>query len=118
MANGGRPICVNGILLYNGLSAWGSQLSIAVSLMVDGHHNVCFSVLDAVFNGVAAGTPRHKVCTAALHAQPSDGTSNPICRLPDAFCNVLERTFQPFAVNIAKVIGRTIVYSAEFVVEP
>ena len=41
-----------------------------------------------------------------------------ICRLPDAFCNVLERTFQPFAVNIAKVIGRTIVCSAEFVIEP
>ena len=47
-------------------------------------HDFGFSiVLDAVFNGVAAGTPQHKVCTAALHAQPSDDTSNPICRLPD-----------------------------------
>ena len=86
--------------------------------MVDGHHNVCFSVLDAVFNGVAAEAPRHKVCTVVLHVQPSDGTSEPVCRLPDAFCNVLERTFQLFAVNIAKVIGRTIVCSAEFVIEP
>ena len=86
--------------------------------MVDCHHNVCFSLLNALFNGVAAEAPRHKVCTVVLHVQPSDGTSEPVCRLPDAFCNVLERTFQLFAVNIAKVIGRTIVYSAEFVVEP